>query len=53
MEKVFFMPYDSHGIPLLMKHILELNWLSTTLKWAQQIAIFLHKAEKQLAIFKK
>lgn len=45
-EHSFFVPYDSHGIQLLMKHISELNWFSTTLNRAQQIAIFFHKVEK-------
>lgn len=52
-ERSFFVPCDSHGIQLLMKHISELNWFSTTLKRAQQIAIFFHKAEKQLAILRE
>ena len=47
------MPCDNHGIQLLIKHISELNWFSTTLKRVQQIAIFFHKAKKQLAILRE
>lgn len=49
----FFVPCDSHGIQLLMKHISELNWFCTTFKRAQQIATFFHKAEKQLEILRE
>ena len=45
------MPFDSHGIQLLMKHILKLDRLNITLKQAQLIAIFFHKVEKQFASF--
>ncbi len=47
------MLFDSHGIQLLMKHILKLDWLSITLKQAQLIAIFFHKLEKQFAFLSK
>ena len=49
----FFVPCDSHGIQLLMKHLSELSWFGTTLKQAQQIETFFHKAEKQLAILRE
>ena len=47
------MSFDNHGIQLLMKHILELNWFSKTPKRAQQIAIFFYIAKKQLAILRE
>lgn len=53
LESSFFIPCNNHGIQLLMKHISKLNWFSTTLKPAQQIAIFFYKAEKQLAILRE
>ena len=52
-ERVFFVPCDSHGLQLLMKHMSELvPGFSSIFKQAQQIASFFHKGDKQLAILR-
>lgn len=48
-----FVPCDSHGLQLLMKHISELSWFKDVFKRAQHIVGYFHKAEKQLALLRE
>ena len=51
-DRAFFVPCDSHGIQLLLKHICELDWFRGVLKKSQQIVSYFHKSLKQLAILR-
>ena len=52
-KHTLFVPCDSHGLQLLMKHISELSWFKDVFKRAQHVVSYFHKAEKQLALLRE
>lgn len=52
-KHVFFVLCDSHRLQLLMKDIIEPNWLSSCFSFAQNIVTHFNHSPKQLAMLRE
>ena len=50
MQHVFFVGYNSHGLQLLLKDIIDKLFIKSILKKAQRIAVYFLASPKELSI---